>query len=124
MMAPGFKKPAVTARWPAELSASTTGTIGCNIQAADHVDWLSRFLEFVTEQPEDLINAVLEDPWAFIGLTQKVPKDWPTIRFSIEFLAWPGYLQPVVSRDHRIKITDSFAGIIGGPTGDTDLHIA
>ncbi|WP_179011705.1 McrB family protein [Paenarthrobacter ureafaciens] len=100
------------------------GGVGFNIQVADHVGWLSRFVEFMTEQPEDLTNAALEDPWAFIGLTQKVPKDWPTIRYSIEFLAWPEYLQPVVSRDHRIKIRNAFAGIIGGPTGDTDLDIA
>ncbi|MFF1830531.1 McrB family protein [Paenarthrobacter sp. NPDC058040] len=100
------------------------GGVGFNIQVADHVGWLSRFVEYVARQPEDLINAALEDPWAFIGLTQKVPKDWPTIRYSIEFLTWPEYLQPVVSRDHRIKIRNAFAGIIGGPTSDTDLDIA
>ncbi|MGP0223578.1 McrB family protein [Paenarthrobacter sp. NCHU4564] len=107
-----------------EAKGAFNGGVGFNIQVADHVGWLSRFVEYVTEQPEHVINAALKDPWAFIGLTQLVPKDWPTIRYSIEYLAWPDDLQPVVSRDHRIKIRNAFAGIIGGPSGDSELDIA
>lgn len=107
-----------------QAKGAFNGGVGFNIQVADHVGWLSRFAEYVTEQPESIINRALADPWAFIGLTQLVPKDWPTIRYSIEFLAWPDHLQPVVSRDHRIKIRNAFAGIIGGPSGDSELDIA
>jgi 5-methylcytosine-specific restriction protein B len=107
-----------------QAKGSFNGGVGFNIQVADHVGWLSRFVEHVTEQPESLIDKALEDPWAFIALTQSVPKDWPTIRYSIEFLAWPDHLQPVVSKDHRIKIRNAFAGIIGGPSGDTEIEIA
>ncbi|MFE4082266.1 McrB family protein [Paenarthrobacter sp. YIM B13468] len=107
-----------------QAKGAFNGGVGFNIQVADHVGWLSRFVEHVTEQPESLIDKALEDPWAFIALTHSVPKDWPTIRYSIEFLAWPDTLQPVVSRDHRIKIRNAFAGIIGGPTGDTEIEIA
>ncbi|GGJ17940.1 McrB family protein [Paenarthrobacter histidinolovorans] len=107
-----------------QAKGSFNGGVGFNIQVADHVGWLSRFVEHVTEQPASVISAALEDPWAFMGLTQTVTKDWPTIRYCIEFLAWPDYLQPIVSRDHRIKIRNAFAGIIGGPSGNADLDIA
>ncbi|MEI2276691.1 AAA family ATPase [Paenarthrobacter ilicis] len=107
-----------------QAKGSFNGGVGFNIQVADHVGWLSRFVEHVTEQPASVINVALEDPWAFMGLTQAVTKDWPTIRYCIDFLAWPDHLQPIVSRDHRIKIRNAFAGIIGGPTGNADLDIA
>lgn len=107
-----------------QAKGAFNGGVGFNIQVADHVGWLSRFVEYVTDQPESIINTALNDPWAFTGLTQLVPKDWPTIRYSIEFLAWPDHLQPVVSRDHRSKIRNAFAGIIGGPSGDSELDIA
>ncbi|BCW57853.1 hypothetical protein StoSoilB20_12000 [Arthrobacter sp. StoSoilB20] len=107
-----------------QAKGSFNGGVGFNIQVADHVGWLSRFVEHVTEQPASVINVALEDPWAFMGLTQAVTKDWPTIRYCIDFLAWPDHLQPIVSRDHRIKIRNAFAGIIGGPSGDSDLDIA
>lgn len=107
-----------------QAKGSFNGGVGFNIQVADHVGWLSRFVEHVTEQPANVINVALEDPWAFMGLTQAVTKDWPTIRYCIDFLAWPDHLQPIVSRDHRIKIRNAFAGIIGGPSGGSDLDIA
>ncbi|WP_458107201.1 AAA family ATPase [Arthrobacter sp. R3-55] len=107
-----------------QAKGSFNGGVGFNIQVADHVGWLSRFVEHVTGQPASVINVALEDPWAFMALTQAVPKDWPTIRYCIDFLAWPDHLQPIVSRDHRIKIRNAFAGIIGGPNGDSDLDIA
>jgi 5-methylcytosine-specific restriction protein B len=107
-----------------QTKGAFNGGVGFNIQVADHVGWLSRFVEYVTLQPESRLLAALEGPWAFIELTEAVPKDWPTIRHSIEFLAWPDHLQPVVSRDHRIRIRNAFADVIGGPTGDSDLAIA
>lgn len=107
-----------------EAPGAFNGGVGFNIQVADHLGWLTRFVEHVTEEPMSLISAALADPWKFIELTRGVPKDWPTIRYSIDYLAWPDYLQPVVKRDHRIKIRDAFAGIIGGPTGDSESEIA
>ncbi|MFJ6300189.1 AAA family ATPase [Arthrobacter sp. KFRI-F3372] len=107
-----------------EAPGAFNGGVGFNIQVADHLGWLTRFVEHVTEQPMSLINAALEDPWTFISLTQAVPRDWPTIRYSIDYLAWPSHLQPVVKKDHRIKIRNAFADIIGGPTGDSETDIA
>jgi 5-methylcytosine-specific restriction protein B len=107
-----------------EAPGAFNGGVGFNIQVADHLGWLTRFVEYVAKQPMSLISAALEDPWTFIGMTRAVPKDWPAIRYSIEYLAWPGYLQPVVKKDHRIKIRNAFAGIIGGPSGDSETDIA
>lgn len=112
--------PGTKAELPEELrhglqsEGAFNGGVGFNIQVADHVAWLSRFVEYAASQPQSLINSALADPWEFVGLTQSVPHDWPTIRYSIDFLAWPDHLQPVVSKDHRIKIRNAFAGIIGG----------
>ncbi|MGF6832830.1 5-methylcytosine-specific restriction protein B [Paenarthrobacter sp. TE4293] len=122
--------PGTKAELPEELrqglqsEGAFNGGVGFNIQVADHVAWLSRFVEYAASQPQSLINSALADPWEFVGLTQSVPHDWPTIRYSIDFLAWPDHLQPVVSKDHRIKIRNAFAGIIGGPTGNSEIDIA
>lgn len=107
-----------------EAPGAFNGGVGFNIQVADHIGWLTRFVEHVADQPKNLIDGAIEDPWTFIGMTQGVPKDWPAIRYSIEYLAWPGFLMPVVKRDHRIKIRNAFADIIGGPTGDSETDIA
>lgn len=115
---------------PEELAAglrapgSYNGGVGSLIQVADHLKWLTELVVHVSNQPQSFIDAALSDPWTFISLTEAVPNDWPGIRYSIEYLAWPGYLQPVVKKDHRIKIRNTFARIIGGPTGDSETDIA
>ncbi|WP_219816086.1 McrB family protein [Arthrobacter sp. B1805] len=107
-----------------EATGSFNGGVGFNIQVADHIAWLTRFIQHVVAQPMSLIEAALADPWTFIRMTQSVESDWPTIRYSIEYLAWPGYLQPVVKKDHRIRIRNAFAPIIGGPSGGSETDIA
>ncbi|MBZ4289001.1 restriction endonuclease, partial [Mycobacterium tuberculosis] len=50
------------------------------------------------------------------------------IRYSLQYLAWPGYFQPIVKHEHKTRIRDAFADLIGGPSGideldiDQDLH--
>ncbi|MFF1384681.1 McrB family protein [Arthrobacter sp. NPDC058288] len=100
-----------------EAEGAFNGGMGFNIQVADHMKWLSRLVEHVAAQPVSLITAGLEDPWTFRDITQSVPDDRPMIRYSIDYLAWPGHLPPVVTRDHRIAIWQAFAGIIGGTKG-------
>ncbi|MHA7275212.1 McrB family protein [Arthrobacter sp. Hz1] len=107
-----------------EAAGAFNGGVGFNIQVADHVAWLTRFVQHVVAQPLSLIEAALADPWNLIRITQAVESDWPTIRYSIEYLAWPGYLQPVVKKDHRIRIRNAFAPIIGGPSGGSETDIA
>ena len=96
------------------------GGVGFNIQVAEHMKWLSRLVEHVSTQPMSLIEAALSDPWAFREVTQSVPDDRPMIRYSVDYIAWPGYLPPVVKRDHRTEIWHAFAGVIGGATGRND----
>lgn len=96
------------------------GGVGFNIQVAEHMKWLSRLVEHVATQPMSLIEAALSDPWAFRDITQSVPDDRPMIRYSVDYIAWPGYMPPVVKRDHRTEIWHAFAGVIGGATGRND----
>lgn len=100
-----------------EAEGAFNGGMGFNIQVADHMKWLSRLVEHVAAQPMSLITEGLEDPWTFRDITQSVPDDRPMIRYSIDYLAWPGHIPPVVTRDHRIAIWQAFAGIIGGTKG-------
>lgn len=103
-----------------DVEGAFHGGVGFNIQIAEHMKWLSRLVEHVATQPMSLIEAALSDPWAFRDLTQSVPGDRPMIRYSVDYIAWPGYLPPVVKRDHRTEIWHAFAGVIGGATGRND----
>lgn len=96
------------------------GGVGFNIQVAEHMKWLSRLVEHVAKQPMNLNEAALTDPWEFRDITQTVPDDRPMIRYSVDYIAWPGYMPPVVKRDHRTEIWHAFAGVIGGATGRND----
>jgi 5-methylcytosine-specific restriction protein B len=96
------------------------GGVGFNIQVAEHMKWLSRLVEYVATQPMSLIEAALTDPWAFRDITQSVPDDRPMIRYSVDYIAWPGYFPPVVKRDHRTEIWHAFVGVVGGATGRND----
>lgn len=96
------------------------GGVGFNIQVAEHMKWLSRLVGHVATQPRSLIEAALSDPWAYRDVTQSVPDDRPMVRYSVDYIAWPGYLPPVVKRDHRTEIWHAFAGVIGGATGRND----
>lgn len=93
------------------------GGVGFNIQVSEHMRWLCRLVEHVTSQTTSRVAEALEDPWSFRDMTQSIPGDRPLIRYSIDYLAWPGFHPPVVKRDHRVEIWGAFAGVIGGPTG-------
>ena len=73
--------------------------------------------------PEEERQAALTDPWAFRRVAAATPKDWPSIRHSLEYLAWPGWFEPVVASDQRRWIRDAFAYRIGGPSGSDDESI-
>jgi 5-methylcytosine-specific restriction protein B len=69
-------------------------------------------------------DAPMQDPWAFRAAAASTPQDWPSIRHSLEYLAWPGCFEPIVASDHRRQIRDAFAYRIGGSTGTGDESIA
>lgn len=100
------------------------GGVGSLIQVADHLKWLTQLVIHTTTAGEERVEAALSDPWNFIIFTQSVPQDWPGIRYSVEYLAWPGFLQPIVKKDHRIRIRNTFASIIGGQSGESESDVA
>lgn len=100
-----------------ETGGSFNGGVGFNIQVSEHMRWLCRLAQHVASQPRARAAEALANPWTFRDITQSVPDDRPLIRYSIDYLAWPGYHPPVVKRDHRVEIWRAFAGIIGGEAG-------
>ncbi|WP_210725712.1 AAA family ATPase [Arthrobacter silvisoli] len=89
----------------------------------DQLGWLCRFVAQVDKQPTAVVAKALADPLAFHELAAGTPGDQPAIRRSIEYLAWPGYFEPVVADVERREIRDAFASLVGGAKGDTEEDI-
>ncbi|WP_169566259.1 AAA family ATPase [Microbacterium luticocti] len=68
----------------------------------------------------------LREPLAWRSLVQSLPGDaFPTQRYSLMYLAHPGFFGPVVAPEDRRRIAEAFAGEIGGESsgdGDVDLQ--
>ena len=115
---------------PAEMAEGLSlpgvfnGGVGFNVQIWQQLMWLCRFVSGWQGLPEEERQAALTDPWVFRRVAAATPKDWPSIRHSLEYLAWPGWFEPVVASDHRRWIRDAFAYRIGGPSGSDDESIA
>jgi 5-methylcytosine-specific restriction protein B len=105
-----------------EATGAFNGGTGFNMNQWRHLCWLARFVIRLREEDGDVAD-LLVDPRAFIQLTRSVPDEVPAIRYALEYLAWPSFCEPIVNRDHRRRIRDAFAAIIGGPAGDSDLDI-
>lgn len=106
-----------------EAAGSFNGGTGFNMNQWRHLCWLARFVLQLRKSDTDH-NDLLENPRAFMRMTQSVPDEVPAIRYSLDYLAWPSFFPPIVNRDHRRRIRNAFAAIIGGPTGDSELQIA
>ncbi|MGW9413033.1 McrB family protein [Arthrobacter cupressi] len=89
----------------------------------DQLGWLCRFVAHVDKQPTPVITEALKDPLKFHELAAGTPDDQPAIRRSIEYLAWPGYFEPVVADVERREIRDAFASLVGGAKGDSEEDI-
>lgn len=100
-----------------------TGGQGYHARAAEHLQWLCRFVLHWLDQPADVVDRALRDPFAFRELTTSVPDDTPSIRYDLEYLAWPGIFPPIISTAHRRKIRDGLISDIGAPSGDDDEHV-
>lgn len=91
-------------------------------------NWLCRLVQTWVSLPEATRAAALSDPWEFGRALRRTPKDSTGIRYSLGYLAWPGYYEHIVSKTHKRAIRDTFAHVIGGPAGndeesiDRDLH--
>ena len=119
---------------PAELDAALdekgplTGGLGFNVQVREHLRWLCSFIIHWADLAPSERDAALTDPWEFQRVARSTPGDWRAIRYSLQYLLWPGYFQPVVKHEHKTRIRDAFADLVGGPSGideldiDQDLH--
>ena len=79
------------------------------------------WLDLDTEQQA----RALEDPYVWRSLVKGLPGTaFPTQRYSLMYLAHPGFFGPVVSPDDRRRIHNAYLGEIGGEsTGDADLDL-
>lgn len=105
-----------------------TGGLGFNVQIREHLRWLASFIVHWADVDAATRDLALTDPWEFQRVARSTPGDWRAIRYSLQYLAWPAYFQPIVKHEHKTKIRDAFADLIGGPSGideldiDQDLH--
>lgn len=107
-----------------EAPGSFNGGMGFNMHIAAHIGWLLRFVKHVRSLSQAEFDAALSSPWVWMELTAAVPDDVPAIRYVIDYIAWPNYLQPVVAKEDRKKIRDTFAHLLGGARGNTEIDIA
>lgn len=99
------------------------GGQGYHARAPEHLQWLCRFVLHWLDQPADVVDKALRDPFAFREVTTSVPEDSPSIRYDLEYLAWPGIFPSIVSAAHRRKIRDGLISDVGAPSGDDDEHV-
>lgn len=103
---------------------SFNGGMGFNMHIAAHIGWLLRFVKHIRSITPSDLDVALGSPWAWMDLTAAVPDDVAAIRYAIDYLVWPKYHQPIVAKEDRKKIRDTFAHLLGGPRGNTETDIA
>ncbi len=106
-----------------EKADAFKGGQGYHAQTPAHLLWLTRFVEHWLGTPARERHEGLRDPFAFRDITASTPGDMPSIRYVIEYLAWPGVFPSVVSADHRFKIHAALMSDLGEPSGDDDRSI-
>jgi len=99
------------------------GGQGYHARAPEHLQWLCRFVLHWLDQSPEVVDEALRDPFAFSEVTKGVPDDSPSIRYVVEYLAWPGIYPSIVSAAHRRKIRNCFTPDIGVSSGDKDDEI-
>jgi 5-methylcytosine-specific restriction protein B len=93
------------------------GGVGFNIQIWNQVGWLLSFLSHWWEQPEDVRQAAVGDPWRFREVVAAMPTDQPGIRNALLYLAFPDTFFPIANQDHKRWIRDAFLHEIGESAG-------
>jgi len=99
------------------------GGQGYHARAPEHLQWLCRFVLHWLEQSPEVIDEALRDPFAFREVTTSVPGDSPSIRYVVEYLAWPGIYPSIVSAAHRRKIRNGLISDVGASSGDQDDEV-
>lgn len=104
------------------------GGTGFNVQLWRHLCWLCD-LVISLRSSEDTAAIAAATPQGFHDVAEAVHGNLPSIRYSMEYLSWPGFFEPIVNWGHRKKIRNAFAHEIEGASGDdefsvaTDLHL-
>ena len=107
---------------------SFNGGQGYNQQLWLHVTWLARFTKRWDAMSENARDAARTDQWAFRAMVLDDPNDQPAIRNALLFMAFPDTFESIVNDEHKYRIRDAFALVIGGSSGtsgeaiDRDLH--
>ncbi|WP_291751888.1 AAA family ATPase [Cellulomonas sp. 73-92] len=57
------------------------------------------------------------DPWAFRDVAGRVEYYLPMMRNAFVFMAFPDVFENIVNDDHKRRIRDAFAHVIGAPSG-------
>ncbi len=52
-----------------------------------------------------------------------MPDDSPSIRYVVEYLAWPGLYPSIVSAAHRRQIRNGLISDVGEASGDQDAEV-
>lgn len=107
------------ATWQAALDdrGVFNGGTGFNVQIWSQLGWLCTFVDHWWTQPQQRRADALSDPWAFRELVDDTPRDQPGIRNALLYLAFPEAFLPIVNADHKRRIRNAFADVIGGSTG-------
>lgn len=104
------------------------GSQGFTSGRRHQLNWLCRFTQTWTGLPESTRSRALEDPWEFGRALRLTPKDSTGIRYSLQYLAWPGYYEAIVSKAHKKAIRSTFDHVIDASSGtneesaERDLH--
>jgi 5-methylcytosine-specific restriction protein B len=106
-----------------ETEGVFNGGAGFNVQLWRHLCWLCRFVVNWVEHPAYERAGAFVDPWKFRAIAAQTAQDLPSIRYSLQYLTWPGFFEAVVSRPHRKAIHNAFAHLIGGATGTDDESV-
>lgn len=121
-------RPVDLPRWV--IDALTSGGVfnggtGFNIQIWQQLMWLCRFVVHWNSIDSSARVSAIDDPVEFARVTKSTPQDWPSIRLSLNYLAWPSWHVPIVTADHRRRIRDTFAYLLAdGASGNDDEAIA
>ena len=99
------------------------GGTGFNVQLWRHLCWLCE-LVISLRSSEETASQAAGSPQGFHDVAEEVPGNLPSIRYSMEYLAWPGFFEPVVNWGHRNKIRNAFAHEIEGASGDDEFSVA
>lgn len=99
------------------------GGTGFNVQLWRHLCWLCDLVISIHGNPDNA-KAAVESPQGFHDVAEAVPGNLPSIRYSLEYMSWPGFFVPVVNWGHRKRIRNAFANEIEGASGDSEFDVA